>query len=136
MLKKGSLLYSVLYGKCPRCNNGDFFKHKASFNPNKVTTLHENCPNCGFKYMMEPSFFFGAMYVNYALAVALFVAVFIICKVFIGMDIVPSFIAIVVVSLILTPITIRLSRIIWINFFVSYDEKYADGKLKDDGKKR
>ncbi|WP_408036515.1 DUF983 domain-containing protein [Tenacibaculum aestuarii] len=85
-----------------------------------MTTLHENCPKCNFKYMMEPSFFFGAMYVNYALAVALFIAIFIIAKVFIGLSILHSFIAIVIVSLILTPITIRLSRIIWINLFVSY----------------
>lgn len=70
--------------------------------------------------MMEPSFFFGAMYVNYALAVALFVAIFIIAKMFIGLSILHSFIAIVIVSLILTPVTIRLSRIIWINLFVSY----------------
>lgn len=136
MLKKGSLLYSVFNNKCPRCNNGDFYKYKLSLNPKKITALHENCPNCGFKYMMEPSFFFGAMYVNYALAVALFVAVFIICKLFLGMEILHTFIAIVLVSLLLSPLTLRLSRIIWINFFVSYDEKYADGTLKDDGKKR
>lgn len=83
--------------------------------------------------MMEPSFFFGAMYVNYALAVALFVAVFIICKVFIGLSILHSFIAIIVVSLLLTPITLRLSRIIWINIFVSYDKNAI--KEFEDSKK-
>ncbi len=122
MLRKGTKLYSIFNNKCPRCQEGDFFKHKASFNPKKVTTLHENCSHCDLKYMMEPSFFFGAMYVNYALAVALFVAIFIICKVFIGLTILQSFISIVVVSLLLTPFTLRLSRIIWINIFVSYDK--------------
>ncbi|WP_408046249.1 DUF983 domain-containing protein [Tenacibaculum crassostreae] len=87
-----------------------------------MTTLHDNCPKCNLKYMMEPSFFFGAMYVNYAIAVALFVAIFIIAKVFIGLSILHSFISIVVVSLLLTPISIRLSRIIWINLFVGYDK--------------
>jgi hypothetical protein len=72
---------------------------------------------------MEPSFFFGAMYVNYALAVALFVGVFIISKVFLQQDILTSFIAVVVVSLLLTPFTLRLSRIIWINLFVSYKKE-------------
>ncbi|CAM1351993.1 protein of unknown function [Tenacibaculum insulae] len=71
---------------------------------------------------MEPSFFFGAMYVNYALAVALFVGVFIIAKVIFGLTILQSFITIVVVSLLLTPLTLRLSRIIWINIFVGYDK--------------
>lgn len=125
MFKKGNMLYSIFKNKCPRCHEGDFFSHKTTLNLKKITALHENCSHCGLKYMMEPSFFFGAMYVNYALAVALFVAVFIICKVFLGMEILHSFIAIVVVSLLLSPITIRLSRIIWINFFVGYDNKYS-----------
>lgn len=135
ILKKGNLFYSIFKNKCPRCNEGDFFKYKTSYNPKKVTTLHENCSNCGLKYMMEPSFFFGAMYVNYALAVALFVAIFIICKLFLGMSILYSFATIIVISLILAPITLRLSRIIWINIFVSYNKKYKDGTLKDSGKR-
>lgn len=126
MFKKGSLLYSIFMNKCPRCHQGDFFKYKVSYQPKKVVTLHENCPNCNLKYMVEPSFFFGAMYVSYGLAVALAVAIFIICKLFIGMELLHSFIAIVIVSLILTPITLRLSRIIWINFFVSYEDKHSN----------
>ena len=122
MIKKGSKLYSVLKGKCPRCNEGDFFKYGVTINPKKVTQLHDNCPKCDLKYMMEPSFFFGAMYVNYGLAVALFIGVFIIAKMLFGLSILHSFIAIVVVSLLLTPFTLRLSRIIWINIFVGYDK--------------
>ena len=122
MIKKGSKLYSVLKGKCPRCNEGEFFKYSVTINPKKVTQLHDNCPKCDLKYMMEPSFFFGAMYVNYGLAVALFIGVFIIAKVLLGFSILHSFIAIVVISLLLTPFTLRLSRIIWINIFVGYDK--------------
>lgn len=123
MFGKGSKLYSIFKSKCPRCHEGEFFKFRISFNPKKITTLHENCPKCNLKYMMEPSFFFGAMYVNYAIAVALFVGIFIIAKVFLGLSILKSFISIVVVSLLLTPINLRLSRIIWINLFVSYNKK-------------
>lgn len=128
MLGKGNKLYSILNNKCPRCHEGEFFKNKASFNFTKITELHENCSHCKLKYMMEPSFFFGAMYVNYALAVALFVAVFIISKVFLGQDILTSFIAVVVVSFLLTPFTLRLSRIIWINIFVSYKKEINEKK--------
>ncbi|MEX6627195.1 DUF983 domain-containing protein [Tenacibaculum salmonis] len=122
MFKRGSKLYSILKGKCPRCHEGEFFKYKMTINPKKITKLHDNCPKCDLKYMMEPSFFFGAMYVNYGLAVALFVGVFIISKVFIGLTILQSFISIIVVSLLLTPFTLRLSRIIWINIFIAYDK--------------
>ena len=131
MLGRGSKLNSILNNKCPRCQKGDFFKHKASFNINKVTTIHDNCSHCNLKYMMEPSFFFGAMYVNYALAVALFVAIFIISKVFLQQTILTSFIAVVVISFLLTPLTLRLSRIIWINLFVHYNKEYADKAIEE-----
>ena len=122
MIRKGTKLYSVLKGKCPRCQEGEFFKHKITLNPKKVTQLHDNCPSCNLKYMMEPSFFFGAMYVNYGLSVALFVGVFIISKMIFGLTILQSFISIIVVSLLLIPFTLRLSRIIWINIFIGYNK--------------
>lgn len=123
MFSKGSKLYSVFKSKCPRCNEGDFFKYPISINFKKITKLHDNCPSCNLKYMIEPSFFFGAMYVNYALSVALFIGIFIICKVLIDLTILQSFISIVIISLLLTPVTLRLSRIIWINMFIHYDKK-------------
>ncbi|WP_339660074.1 DUF983 domain-containing protein [uncultured Polaribacter sp.] len=123
MFKKGTKLYSISKGKCPKCQEGEFFKYKFSLNPSKITKIHDNCPNCNLKYMLEPSFFYGAMYVNYGFSVALFVGVFIISKLIIGLSILQSFVAIIVVSLLLSPLTLRLSRIIWINMFVSFEEK-------------
>lgn len=125
MFGKGSKLYSILKNKCPRCHDGSFFKYPVSINFKKVTQLHENCPSCDLKYMMEPSFFFGAMYVNYALAVALVIGIFIIAKVLIGLTILQSFVAIIVISLLVTPFTLRLSRIIWINLFVNYTKNIS-----------
>jgi len=122
MFGKGSKIYSIFKNKCPRCHGGPFFKFPLSLNFKKITQLHDHCPNCNLKYMIEPSFYFGAMYVNYAIAVALFVGIFIIAKVFIGLSILQSFISIIVVSTILTPVTLRLSRIIWINLFIHFDD--------------
>ncbi|WP_299056440.1 DUF983 domain-containing protein [uncultured Polaribacter sp.] len=122
MLKKGTKLYSIINVKCPKCHEGEFFKHKFTFHPTKVTKLHDNCPKCNLKYMMEPSFYYGAMYVNYGIIVALFVAVFIIAKVILNLTIIQSFAGIIAASLILAPINLRLSRIIWINLFVTYEK--------------
>lgn len=129
MFKKGTKLYSILNGKCPKCHEGNFFKYGFNLNPSKVIKLHDNCPKCNLKYMIEPSFFFGAMFVNYGIAVALFVGIFIIAKVIIGLSILQSFIAIVVVSLLLTPVNLRLSRIIWINMFVSFKPEAGSEKI-------
>lgn len=123
MFKKGTKIYSIAKGKCPKCHEGEFFKHKFTYHPSRITKLHDNCPNCNLKYMLEPSFFYGAMYVSYGITVAIFVSVFIIAKVFIGLEILEAFAAILITSILLMPLNMRLSRILWINMFVSFEEK-------------
>lgn len=70
--------------------------------------------------MMEPSFFYGAMYVNYALTVGIAIITFAIVTLFFNFGLTESFIPIVLTLLITAPFSIRYSRIIWINFFVKY----------------
>lgn len=123
MLKKGTKLYSIVRGKCPRCHEGEFFKYRFSFNPSKITKLHENCSKCNFKYMIEPSFFYGAMYINYGITVAIAVIVFVISKIGFELNLLQSFIYVLISLLLLAPLNLRLSRILWINMFVSYSDK-------------
>ncbi len=126
MSGKRSKLYGIFNNKCPRCHKGAFFKYKASFNVKKVTIIHKNCTHCNLKFMMEPSFFFGAMYVNYVLAVTLFIIIFIISKVLLHQTILTSFIAVIFISFLLIPFTLRLSRIIWINLFIKFDNAISE----------
>lgn len=70
--------------------------------------------------MIEPSFYYGAMYVNYGISVAMSVATFIIAFVLLNLDMLQSFVAVVIVLILLSIPTMRLSRIIWINMFVGY----------------
>ena len=123
MFKKGTKLYSILFNKCPKCHEGDFMKEKNPFKLRKAFNMHKNCPSCDFKYMMEPSFFYGAMYVNYGLTVGVSILTFVISTVLFKLSLLESFIPIVVVLILTTPISIRLSRIIWINIFVKYGPK-------------
>ncbi len=121
MIKKGTKLYSILFNKCPRCHEGDFMVENNVFKLNKAFKMHENCSVCGLKYMIEPSFFYGAMYVNYGLTVALAIITFIISTVGFNLTLVQSFIPIVTVLIITAPFTLRFSRIIWINLFVGFN---------------
>lgn len=122
MFKKGTKLFSILKGKCPRCHEGDFFKHSFTFHPTKVTTLHKNCPNCDLKYMLEPSFFYGAMYVNYGITVAISITAFSIATLGFDLNLLHSFLIVVASLFMLAPINLRLARILWINMFVNYKE--------------
>jgi uncharacterized protein (DUF983 family) len=124
MLKKGSTLYSILTGTCPKCNQESMYEVK---NPYKLTTLykmHDTCSHCHTQYKIEPSFFYGAMYVSYGLTVAFGVAIFIILHVFLNQDVLNSFIGIIVGILLLMPITARLARNIYINMFIHYDKNW------------
>ena len=96
-------------------------------NPYKLNTvlkMHENCSHCGLKYQIEPSFFYGAMYVSYGVNVAIGIASFVITYVFLKLSLAASFIAIIVALIVLSPIVLRWSRNMYINMFVSYDPEY------------
>ncbi|WP_456377601.1 DUF983 domain-containing protein [Lutibacter sp.] len=124
MFKKGTKLYSILFNKCPKCHEGDFMVEKNIFKIHKAFKMHENCTKCNFKYTMEPSFFYGAMYINYGFSVGLSIATFAISTLVFKLSLLESFIPIVVVLILTAPFTLRLSRITWINIFVSYDANY------------
>lgn len=124
MLKKGSKLNSILTGTCPRCQNESMYLDKNPLNLSKVIEMKEECSHCGLKYQIEPSFFYGAMYVSYGLNVGLSIAIFIISYVILQSSIKTSFIAILIANIVLLPFVLRCSRNIYINMFVSYDKKY------------
>lgn len=121
MLKKGSKLNSILTGSCPKCQKESMYEDKNPLHLTKVLKMNENCSHCGFKYQIEPSFFYGAMYVSYGLNVAVGIAAFIVSFVFFGATIEQSFLTIILTLVVLFPFVLRLSRNLYINMFVSYD---------------
>ena len=121
MLKKGSKLYSILTGSCPKCHNESMYVNQNPYVPGQLFKMHERCSHCGTKYKIEPSFFYGAMYVSYGVGVAFAVATFVISYLFLEASLKNTFIAIVVTLIVLMPVIIRLSRNIWINLFIKYD---------------
>ena len=127
MLKKGSKLNSILTGTCPKCQNESMYVDKNPLHLGNVLKMQEHCSHCNLKYQIEPSFFYGAMYVSYGLNVALGVAVFIISFLFLNQNIKISFIAIIAAIILLQPFILRLSRNIYINMFVAYDPESLHG---------
>ena len=123
MLKKGSKLYSILTGTCPKCQNESMYLDKNPLHLNKILKMHENCSHCGLRYQIEPSFFYGAMYVSYGLNVAIGIAAFVISFVLFESSLKVAFLAIIVSLVILFPFVLRWARNIYINMFVSYDHK-------------
>jgi hypothetical protein len=74
-----------------------------------------------FKYEIEPGFWFGAMYVSYAIAVA-FVLIIgaLLYGFFENMDIIIIVSILSVFVITFSPINHFFSRLIWINIFIDY----------------
>ena len=123
MLKKGSKLNSILTGTCPKCQNESMYFDKNVLHLDKILKMNDNCSHCGLKYQIEPSFFYGAMYVSYGLNVAIGIAAFIISFLFFGASLKVAFIVIIAAIVLSFPFVLRWSRNIYINMFVSYDPK-------------
>lgn len=122
MFKKGTKLYSIFNNKCPKCHDGDFYVDKNPLHLKNILKIHDKCDKCDLKYMIEPSFYQGAMYVSYGLSVVTSITIVIISTL-LGFDLITSFIAVFVGLTLLTPYMLKLSRIIYINMFVSYSKK-------------
>ena len=126
----------MLTMKCPRCRRGPMFKDANPFKKLKLShifDMHDNCPVCNQKYDLEQGFWYGTGYVSYALAVAVSATTFVAWLVLIGISTddnrifwwlgLNSFLLVVI-----QPWLMRLSRVIYIRFFVKYDPDYEKTK--------
>ena len=128
MIRKGMKLYSILFGYCPKCHQESMYKEKNPYKLRGILDINERCTHCNTKYRMEPSFFYGSMYVSYAVGIAFAIAAFLTSYNILEFGLLTSFFAIVATLIGFMPIIMRLSRNIWINLFMSYDKNLAKPK--------
>ncbi|WP_133558043.1 DUF983 domain-containing protein [Algoriphagus boseongensis] len=82
------------------------------------------CQACGQTFEPEPGFYFGAMFISYAMNTALFILVWVIYSYLTSnFSIVTLLILMGIASILLLPIFFRLSRTIWIYIFIRFDSK-------------
>ncbi len=122
---KGTKLYSIFTGTCPVCQNESMYTSSNLYNPSKTQEMHERCSHCDTKYKIEPSFFYGSMYVSYGVGIAIAMVIFAITYFMLDVSRWNIFLIIAFVSIVSLPIVIRISRNIWINLFMNYDKEKA-----------
>lgn len=110
-------LVSLLKGKCPQCEKKNIFKSKGNLLALQIPEMHDTCESCNFKFEKEPGFFFGAMFVSYAVTAAEFIAVFITSHFIFGLSLLTSFFMVIATAILLSGFNFRLSRTIWIYIF-------------------
>lgn len=134
---KPNYYWSILTNKCPRCRRGPMFKSNNAYRRlslKHIFDMHDRCPVCNQKFEIEPGFWYGTGYVSYALAVAISVATFVAWIVLIGISSADNRIFYwlgfnTIALIVLQPWMMRLSRVIYMRFFVMYDEEYEKNKI-------
>ena len=124
-------LVSTLQCRCPRCREGKLFQYPTNFAYKNNLDMNKDCPVCGQPTEIEVGFYYGTGYVSYALTVALSVATLVAWWVLIGFSTEDNrffywmgFNAAFLV--ILQPWLMRLSRSIWISWFVKFDRDWEN----------
>jgi uncharacterized protein (DUF983 family) len=125
---KGTRIYSIAFNKCPRCHQGSFFKTNHPYHLRTFADMHNQCELCGESFLRETGYYYGAMYVSYALNVLIGLGLFLFMVVMLNLDILVFLFTFVGLELLLFPWTFRTSRLIWINIFVSYKKEAAEKK--------
>ncbi|MBS1666647.1 MAG: DUF983 domain-containing protein [Bacteroidetes bacterium] len=132
---KPNYWWSLFSMKCPRCRRGPMYTNNNPWLLKKTFKMPDKCPECGQPYELEVGFWYGTAYVSYAVTVAFCVATFVAWWVLIGMSTTDNrffwWMGINGVLLVLLqPWFMRLSRVIYLYFFVKYDENYKVTKVK------
>ncbi len=129
-----NVLWSIFFNKCPRCRRGDMFVNKSAYSSlslKKMLSMPEKCEVCKQKFDMETGFWVGTSYVSYALTIAISVATFVAWFVLIGFGLEDKRIywwlgLNAVFLVLLQPWLMRLSRVLYIRFFIGYDKDYEN----------
>jgi len=129
--KKWSLIWTILTNHCPHCREGKIFIKDNAYDFKNNLKMHETCPVCKQPTEIEVGFYYGTSYISYLLTVALSAVTFILWWIFIGISIdddrVLYWLAInSALIIIIQPLLMRLSRTLWLSFFVRYDPDWKD----------
>ena len=132
--RKPNIVLSILQNKCTRCRRGKIYKYSNPYNLRNFMKMNEHCPVCSQPLDMEPGFYYGTNLVSYALAILLSIATFILWWISIGFSLQDKrfFIWLLVnglLLLLLQPPLMRLSRTVWLAFFVPYSPNWEKGDI-------
>lgn len=131
---KPNFVLSVLQNKCTRCRRGRLYQYRNPYNLRNFMKMNERCPVCGQPLDMEPGFYYGTNMVSYTLAVLFSIASFLLWLFTIGFSLQDKRFFIwlgvnAILLLLLQPPLMRLSRTIWLAFFVPYSPHWNEGDI-------
>jgi uncharacterized protein (DUF983 family) len=131
---KPNFILAILQNKCPRCRRGKMYQSKNPYHLRSFMSMFDRCQVCGQPLDLEPGFYYGTNMVSYSLAILISVLSFFLWWIIIGFSLHDNrffwwigFNAVLLLSM--QPPLMRLSRTIWLAFFVPYSPNWNLGDI-------
>lgn len=114
-----SSIGNIFLLNCPACRKGKLFPSKSVFFDYSFK-MNQECPRCGENFFKEPGFYYGAMFISYILSG--FFSLILCGLLILVFDVYWKYaLSILTVVLILGFVYLfKVSRSIWLHFFVRY----------------
>jgi hypothetical protein len=130
-------LMTVLTNKCPRCRQANIYKDPNPYHLKAIVKMHDRCPVCGQPTEIEVGFYYGTAYVSYFLSIVVCVVSLILWWLIIGFSLKDArifwwlgFNAVLLV--LIQPYIMRISRTLWLSFFVTYDPHWKEREINPE----
>ena len=134
--KNRGYVLSTLGCRCPRCREGKLFKYPVTLRLGKNMEMNKECPVCAQPTEIEVGFYYGTSYVSYAISIMLSVFTLVAWYFIIGLSTSDNrffywlgFNAVFLI--LLQPWLMRVSRSLWISWFVKYNPDWEVHKPQD-----
>lgn len=126
-------LWSAIFGmKCARCRRGKMFK-TATYSFSKPFEMNRHCSECGADLEPEVGFYFGAMFISYAITAWPLLGLTGLFRYVLEWSLLKSFVVTTIITAFLFVWIFRISRALYLHMMVKYSEaraKIAEEKTK------
>ncbi|TWR24411.1 DUF983 domain-containing protein [Mucilaginibacter pallidiroseus] len=125
-----SEIKAALHARCPKCRRGKMFAESTFAGYGQK--MNKDCPYCGFHFEIEPGYFYVAMFVSYAMDVAIMVTVAVATYVLSGsLNPWVYIVATLLPIFLLSPMIYKYSRVILL-FWLTPNLHFDPERSKDD----
>jgi uncharacterized protein (DUF983 family) len=111
--------------RCPKCGKSHMFHNKNPYNLKDLFKMKDRCSSCGQLFELETGFYYGAMYISYALTIGIYVPFVLIMEMYFKLNLLLTVGLLILLAAGIAPYLFRTSRALWLYVFVK-KRKNAD----------
>ncbi len=118
----GMSISAMWNNKCPRCREGDLFVKP--FKVGDPLAMPKYCKVCDKDFEPEPGYYFGAMFLSYAISTFLLLPTALLLVFYYNWSVEGAMVMVIFLGAVLFLKILRVSRSLWIHIMVRYNPSY------------